>query len=191
VTVHRVVPRSDGGSLVYGVADGVSPATVEVCGRDRHGLDIVQAADADDGTRFELHVTGPCLVEPVADHGGAFEALSVEDGRGRLVVTFPSAKQVSEFTRLLTTQYDGVELLARREHGDDTSGDATAGLTDRQSEALTVAYERGFYDWPRGSTAEEIADSLDIAAPTFLEHLRRAEAKLVGRAVDRGDVDTL
>ncbi|MDS0281513.1 PAS domain S-box protein [Haloarcula onubensis] len=188
VTVRRVVPRSDGGSLVYGIADGVPAVTVETCGRDSHGLDVVRATDTDEGARFELHVTGPSLGEPVADHGGTFEELHVEAGRGRLVVTFPSAKLVSEFTRLLTTQYDGVELLARREHGDGGSGAATAGFTDRQREALVVAHERGFYDWPRESTAEEVADSLGIAAPTFLEHLRRAEAKLVQRTVEHGDI---
>lgn len=188
VTIHRVVPRSDERSLVYGVADSVSLETVEACAGDSHGIDVAQTTATDDGIRFELRVTGPCLVNLIADHGGTFDELHVESGRGRLVVTFPSAKLVSEFTRLFTSEYEGVELLARREHRDQSSGDGTAELTDRQREAMIVAHERGFYDWPRESTAEEIADSLDIAAPTFLEHLRRAEAKIVRGAVERGDI---
>ncbi|MFC6755754.1 bacterio-opsin activator domain-containing protein [Halomicroarcula sp. GCM10025894] len=191
VTVHRVVPRSDGGSLVYGVAEGVSTTTVEACGRESHDFAVLQATAVEDGVRFELHVTGPCLAGPVADHGGMFEALHVGADRGRLVVTVPSTKRVSEFTRLLTSQYEDVELLARREHGEPSQDQLTDELTDRQREALAVAHERGFYDWPRESTGEDIAASLDIAAPTFLEHLRRAEAKLVGRAIERGDIDPL
>jgi predicted DNA binding protein len=37
-------------------------------------------------------------------------------------------------------------------------------LTDRQQDAITAAYRAGYYDWPRQSTSEEIAATLDIVS---------------------------
>ena len=60
-----------------------------------------------------------------------------------------------------------------------------ARLTDRQREALQVAYDEGFYRTPRAVTHEEIAEALDCAPSTANELLRRAEATLVGAVLDR------
>ncbi|WP_458210705.1 helix-turn-helix domain-containing protein [Haladaptatus sp. NG-SE-30] len=48
-------------------------------------------------------------------------------------------------------------------------------LTDRQSEALETAYWSGFFEWPRESNGQEIAESLGVSQPTFNRHLRAAE----------------
>ena len=77
--------------------------------------------------------------------------------------------------------------IAKREHnlppGDvpsqwTPSADSLEALTDRQCEVLEVAYRGGYFRWPRDSTAEEIADSLDISPPTLHKHLRRAQEQL-------------
>jgi predicted DNA binding protein len=44
---------------------------------------------------------------------------------------------------------------------------------------LRTAHEKGYYEWPRDRTAEEIADALDIASSTLHQHLRAAENKLI------------
>lgn len=54
------------------------------------------------------------------------------------------------------------------------------GLTARQREAFTLARERGYYQWPRETSASELAAELDVSKATFLEHLRKAEAELLG-----------
>ncbi|MFW6045452.1 MAG: helix-turn-helix domain-containing protein [Natronomonas sp.] len=53
-------------------------------------------------------------------------------------------------------------------------------LTDRQREVLRTAYDMGYFSYPRGANATEIADILDIATSTFLEHVSSAQAKLLG-----------
>ncbi|SER41579.1 helix-turn-helix domain-containing protein [Natrinema salaciae] len=53
-------------------------------------------------------------------------------------------------------------------------------LTPRQREALTVARKRGYYEWPRAVSVQDLATELDVSKATFLEHLRNAEAKLLG-----------
>ena len=53
-------------------------------------------------------------------------------------------------------------------------------LTTRQREAFAVARQRGYYEWPRAVSAKQLATDLDVSKATFLEHLRKAEAKLLG-----------
>jgi GAF domain-containing protein/DNA-binding CsgD family transcriptional regulator len=53
-------------------------------------------------------------------------------------------------------------------------------LTDRQRTVLRTAYLSEYFDSPRGSTSEEVAETLDIAGSTLLYHLRRAQQELVG-----------
>ncbi len=52
-------------------------------------------------------------------------------------------------------------------------------LTPRQREALDLARQRGYYEWPRETTTRELAAELDIGKTTFLHHLRTAEARLL------------
>lgn len=69
--------------------------------------------------------------------------------------------------------------------------DRPAGLSKRQYEVVEAALEAGYYDWPRESDAESVADQLGITHPTFLEHLRKAEKKLLERAVNGRPTDPL
>lgn len=52
-------------------------------------------------------------------------------------------------------------------------------LSDRQQEALRLALRRGYYEWPRETSATELATELDVNKATFLEHLRKAERKIM------------
>jgi predicted DNA binding protein len=54
-----------------------------------------------------------------------------------------------------------------------------AQLTERQWEIFEFARQNGYYKWPRDATARELATELDLSKTTFLEHLRKAEAKLL------------
>lgn len=54
-----------------------------------------------------------------------------------------------------------------------------SGLSERQREVLELARRQGYYAWPRGTSATELADELGVAKATVLEHLRKAESKLL------------
>ena len=56
-------------------------------------------------------------------------------------------------------------------------------LSPRQREAFRLARARGYYGYPREATAGDLAAELGVSKTTFLEHLRKAEAKLL-RDVD-------
>lgn len=57
-------------------------------------------------------------------------------------------------------------------------------LTDRQSEAIEAAYRTGYFDWPRESTAENVAASMAISSPTLHRHLRKAQNELLTEFFD-------
>ncbi|MFB9806956.1 helix-turn-helix domain-containing protein [Haladaptatus pallidirubidus] len=58
-------------------------------------------------------------------------------------------------------------------------------LSSRQAEVIELALVSGYFDWPRKIEAQDLASELDIAHPTFLEHLRKAEKKLLIDALEK------
>jgi predicted DNA binding protein len=63
--------------------------------------------------------------------------------------------------------------------------DADTGLTPGQREALSLAYERGYFDEPRESSLEELADELGVSSTAVGGRLRRGTARLVERVLGR------
>jgi hypothetical protein len=57
------------------------------------------------------------------------------------------------------------------------------GLTDRQREALRVAYEMGYFDVPRRASLDDVAAELGVTASSVSERLRRAQTHLVETTV--------
>jgi hypothetical protein len=52
-------------------------------------------------------------------------------------------------------------------------------LTEKQQEVLIKAFKLGYYGIPRKITSEELAKKLGIADSTVVEHLRKAELRLL------------
>lgn len=52
-------------------------------------------------------------------------------------------------------------------------------LSESQREVFELARKRGYYTWPRSVSTRELAAELDVSKTTLLEHLRKAEAKLL------------
>jgi len=53
-------------------------------------------------------------------------------------------------------------------------------LTDKQHNAFKIASEKGYYEFPRKTNLHKLAKISKISRPTFEEHLRKAEIKLLG-----------
>lgn len=57
-----------------------------------------------------------------------------------------------------------------------------ADLTGRQRQALITAYSLGYYD-VRKVSSEEVSRHLNMDKSTFVEHLRKAERKIVSQVI--------
>lgn len=57
--------------------------------------------------------------------------------------------------------------------------DILSVLTDKQREIIVQAKKHGYYEYPRRINTEKLAKKLGIGRATLVEHLRKAEARLV------------
>ncbi|WP_066416406.1 helix-turn-helix domain-containing protein [Halorubrum aethiopicum] len=108
----------------------------------------------------------------------------IEDGREEWQVCFvgehsgirESLDAVREATgaevNIESMSSSGAGQKTAREHRLDT-------LTTTQREVYEHAREQGYYEWPRGTSTRELADDLEVSKTTMLEHLRKAESKLL------------
>lgn len=175
-------------ALLVGV--GAEPPGQDVCALlDDTLVEHVAVVERDDGRGPLVLLRGPA---PFGGEGSPSAAarrsagVIIESLRfvavDRLAVTLLVA---SERTERVVAFLDGLgvpyEVLAIEGVRADTVD--VDGLAPRQREAVTAAYELGYYDVPRAASSREVADRLGIDRSTLLEHLRKAEGRLVGRAV--------
>ncbi|MFB6137128.1 MAG: helix-turn-helix domain-containing protein [Halobacteriaceae archaeon] len=91
----------------------------------------------------------------------------------------------SSVMEAVQAEYEDVDLVSKR--NTERSFQSTEGfraaleekLTERQQAVVETAFSAGYFEWPRESTAEEVAEALALAPPTLHEHLRGAQRKLV------------
>ncbi len=78
-----------------------------------------------------------------------------------------------------------VELLSKKNIHQDAAPTTVwvetffSDLTGKQMEALSKAYDYGYYSTPRRNTTESISATLGISRSTYEEHLRKAENKVI------------
>ncbi len=53
------------------------------------------------------------------------------------------------------------------------------GLTPRREWLLKAAFEKGYFDYPKGVHIRELAKDLGISAPTLFESLRKSEKRIL------------
>ncbi|WP_231188544.1 bacterio-opsin activator domain-containing protein [Haladaptatus sp. DYF46] len=121
----------------------------------------------------------------VVEHGGRVHGMTAEDGVSTLVAAVAADVDIRRIVDTVTDAFQATRLTAKRdvERPVDTKASfrewLDERLTDRQETALRAAYFGGYYEWPRNSTAEELADTLDVSSPTLHNHLRKAQQKLL------------
>ncbi|MDD5192623.1 MAG: helix-turn-helix domain-containing protein [Candidatus Nanoarchaeia archaeon] len=52
-------------------------------------------------------------------------------------------------------------------------------LTPSQKQAIELAFENGYYEFPKKINMEKLAKLMKISVPTFCEHLNKAEKKIM------------
>lgn len=140
---------------------------------------------------FEWHVPGDALLGLLSGHGANVRTGGAEAGTARYEVEVPSEAAARRLLDAVTEPFPETRVVAKREQQRPAQRNETiererlTDLTDRQAEVIEAAYRSGYFSWPRDSTAEDVADSLDISAPTLHSHLRKAEETLLADLFER------
>lgn len=169
-----------------GDADQLSPQLIEQTLRDDEQVVGVSWVHTGDNPLLQVTVAGETPVTALAGWGASIRSATYRGGTTEIVAEAPPDESVRRLIETVDDTVADTELLAKEEttRSPDTvdafRNDLTARLTDRQQAALRAAYLAEYFASPRGSTAAEVANALDITGPTLLYHLRRAEQKLVG-----------
>jgi PAS domain S-box-containing protein len=185
--VHEgTVPDVDGLSRVFLGVEGADLSAVRAAADEQTVVRRVEhRSESEADPLVVLHVSGPAVPRSVTDHGSRLRSMVVTgDGIEATVDLAPTAS-VRDLVEALEADYGPVSLGARRERTPTATSEggfrvaARDRLTDRQWAVLRTAYLSGFFDSPRTTTGQEIAETFDLSQPTINRHLRVGERKLL------------
>ncbi len=186
ISFDRVVPLGDGRFAVYGLASGGAIETLRaVRDRDPSWEELTVLSERDGEHRFELDIADSPLLDAIAENDGRVHRAGIEESALTVVIHLPPGASVRTVMESMRSAYAGTEMIAQRrtKRSDRAVADLQRGfdreLTARQRSAVEAAYFAGFFEWPRDSSGEEVAETLGVSAPTFHQHLRAAERKLL------------
>ena len=197
VQLEGIVPSGDEGPVAYIQLSDADPEAVREALAAR-GVEtrVVRASADDDGGLLEWQVTGETPLGAIFDHGANINEALATERRARYEFDIAESGSVRRLVDHLRERFGEVQLLSKQERpradqtGDELPEAPLENLTDRQREVLEAAYQAGYFNWPRDSNAEEIAESLDIASATLHDHLRKAEGSLLADLFEAADRDS-
>jgi HTH-type transcriptional regulator, bacterioopsin transcriptional activator and related proteins len=186
-----IVPVGNGSSHVFFTGSQTAADAIQTTGTNLAGITtIARIAEHGEDCLFKVTVSGSTLVSQLATQKGAVRTLTFDRNTAIAVVDLPSTTDVRAYIDDLQRAYSSVKLTSRRscnrspESVQDVPMAIKEPLTDRQEGVLKLAYLSGFFESPRESTGQEIADMLDVSPPTFTQHLRAAQQKVFALAFD-------
>ncbi len=170
---------SDGHTVQYVTVEGIGCETVLEAAAAHESIEECRRIhDGNDSCTIEMSLT-KSGVRSLANHGATIREITVENGVGTCLVEVSQSADVREIADALTVIYDDTELVARREVDRPVRTAAERcnrildQLTDRQLTTLRLAYYGGFFEWPRESTGEDVAEAMGVSPPTMHQHLRK------------------
>ncbi|MFB6083310.1 MAG: helix-turn-helix domain-containing protein [Halorientalis sp.] len=149
------------------------------------GVDADPMFRTQEGVRYRCRCEAEtCPADLVENHGCPVSDVHAVDGTLYLVFYAPHTDRVRDIVSAAREQFDDVTVRNLCQSGELIGNGLvsvdTGRLTDRQREVLAVAFEMGYFDYPKGANAEEVAAELDISPSTLAEHLAAAQRKVLG-----------
>jgi len=139
------------------------------------------SAETDFLYRMEWNERIEALAGLLVEEGGTVLTARTANGRWHLRLLFPERAA-------LARAYDGCEAIVpaidvRKIYPLEEGREDRFGLTDEQREALTLAFDHGYYEIPRETMVEEFTEAIGISHQALSERLRRAHGNLVKNAL--------
>lgn len=193
VELTKMLPRADGKYAEYFSVTGADPDDAVAFAADEDPVEPRLLTRYDAGGLVEFVVSDACPAWSLAKRGAIPTSVTGTAEGGTIVAEIFPEDDPSAIVADVVEAHD-LELVAKRERSGATplfseqeiQQAVLERLTDRQREVLYAAYEAGYYDRPRETTGEELAEELGISPATFQQHIRAAERKVVALIADDG-----
>jgi len=186
VSIDHVQTFDDGRSLSYYTVEGIAPeqfATLLETLVD--GSEVRLLEQIGTRSRFEISTDDKTLHSIVASHGGWITNARLCDGDFEITIRVPIGTELRSVLDGARTKYPDLRLISQTtvtpstQTAADTVASVTTELTDRQREVLEVGYYAGFFEWPRNTTGDELAELMGVTPATVHHHLRHGQQKLL------------
>ena len=177
------VQQTTDGTYVFVTIEGGTVEAVEKAAADLVAVDDVHRISANGtGGVVRLQLSQPFLAIELADHGAVLGTATSAPDATTLVVDIPESVDVRHITGLVGETFTNVELRSKQTLDQASESNLYSRfldeLTDRQLEVIQTAYYSGFFESPRESTGEDVAETLGISPPAFHKHVRTVQRKL-------------
>ena len=186
--LQQILPRGDGVYAMYYQVSGVRPDDALAVAADHDDLDARLVSGFDDGGLFEVLVPegDEYFVFALSEAGAIPRHMWADEGVAHVVAEVLPGKRTCEVIERFRDEHPTVELAARRQQDysvplftcREFQSAIDDVLTKRQREVLLAAFVAGYFEWPRDESAAEMAAKLDLAPPTFSQHMRTAQRKV-------------
>ena len=117
-----------------------------------------------------------------------FRTTTADSDTTTLVVDVHESVDIRHITGLVEETFTEIELRSKQTFDQTSESNLYSRfldeLTDRQLEVIQTAYYSGFFESPRESTGEEVAETLGISPPAFHKHARTVQRKLFSALFD-------
>lgn len=111
---------------------------------------------------------------------GAFYIYPIKFSQGREICTliFESKRELRDVLKQLPYDWRIVRI------GNVNLQFDLEDLTPQQLKAVNLAIEKGYFEIPKKVNLEELSKQMKLSRTTFLEHLRKAEKKILSKYFD-------
>ncbi|MFC6721258.1 GAF domain-containing protein [Halobacteriaceae archaeon SHR40] len=184
VTYRKITPQPDGRSRVLFSLSSVSVDDILRLEAEFISVESLSAVERGGEYLFRATLSSQTVAATLLDCGGIPSEVVATVEETTAVVRLAGEIDVRLFLDRVIEQFPGTELVSRQsvERSRLADGALFAAideeLTERQRETLMTAYESGFFESPRDTTGEQLAELLDLSQPTMTHHLREAQRRL-------------
>jgi|APHM01.1.fsa_nt_gi Response regulator containing CheY-like receiver, AAA-type ATPase, and DNA-binding domains len=191
------VARHKDGEMLYAIsATGVEWESLEEWVAETEHTELFDVTKSGAGNKCMLLIEPPTPESIARDYGMQFKQITIDAGIRAMIGYLPTGSALPNLladlrsafeettARSVTSNAVAVSTMSTNRVHTTTEAQLLEPLTNRQREILSHAFDSGYFDDPRETTATELADRFGIARATFSQHLRAAQRKLLEAVLD-------
>ncbi|MFC4987650.1 helix-turn-helix domain-containing protein [Saliphagus infecundisoli] len=185
IELERIVPTTEGVLPFFWVRNCSSFERFEravLATPAVRGVEVVSRVEGDRlyRARWDDRVEG--IVTGLVETGATIvEAVGGEEG-WRFELRFPERERVRAFQRYCRERKLPIEVRRVSTIRERAAGSGYQ-LTDAQLETVRLAYDRGYFEEPRGVTQSELATAFGVSQRAISRRLRRGLSRLVANTI--------